>query len=207
MSEARLFVFSRVFIVGAPRFCSAVSISWSKVGAVFTIAGVFTGSKHCQHPSSFTDLLSDITNSPLLKAGIGGTSSLAASSLARVDRCDSEKLRNFNMLKRLVRAFSGWTGGEDGRSDGRVAVERRDVGGAYSLFGRGEVGGRAREVVLERAALSVLVGCWESGFGLKTLRRRRSRGMAGTRNYIYKGSRIGALTRRWWLDWYWYWYW
>jgi hypothetical protein len=137
---------------------------------------------------------------------MGGTSSLAASSLARVDRCDSEKLRNFNMLNRLVLAFSGWTGGEDGRSDGRVAVERREVGGAYSLFGRGEVGGRAREVVLERAALSESVGWWESGLGLKTLRRRESRGMAGTRDYIYKGSRIGSLTRWWWwLSWYWYW--
>lgn len=62
------------------------------------------------------------------------------------------------MLKRLVRAFSGWTGGEDGRPDGSVAVERREVGGAYSLVGRGDVGGRAREVVLERATLSVPVG-------------------------------------------------
>jgi len=203
MSEARLFVFSRVFIVGAPRFCSAVSISWSKVGAVFTIAGVFTGTKHCQrhcsrayHPT--------IQNLPLLKAGMGGTSSLAASSLARVERCDSEKLRNFNMLKRLVRAFSGWTGGEDGRSDGIVAVERREVGGAYSLFGRGDEGGRARDVVLVRAALSVRVGWWESSdFGLKTLRRRRSRGMAGTRDYMYRESRIGSIVR---WSWYWYWY-
>jgi hypothetical protein len=58
--------------------------------------------------------------------------------------------------------------------------------------------------VLVRAALSVPVGWWESsGFGLKTLRRRRSRGMAGTRDYMYKESRIGSLVRRWW---YWYWY-
>jgi hypothetical protein len=76
-----------------------------------------------------------------------------------------------------------------------VAVERREVGGAYSLFGRGEEGGRAREVVLERATLSVSVGWWESGFGLKTLRRRRSRGMAGTRNYIYRDSGVGTLMR------------
>jgi hypothetical protein len=87
-----------------------------------------------------------------------------------------------------------------------VAVERREVGGAYSLFGRGDDGGRAREVVLVRAALSVSVGWWEeSGFGLKTLRRRRSRGMTGTRNYIYKRSGIEALRRWWWLYWYRHW--
>jgi hypothetical protein len=160
---------------------------------------------HCDQALSaplFTGIASNTTDSPLLKAGIGGTSSLAASSLARVDRCDSEKLRNFNMLKRLVRAFSGWTGGEDGRSDGTVAMERREVGGAYSLFGRGDEGGRARDVVLVRAALSVPVGWWESsGLGLKTLRRRRSRGMAGTRYYMYEDSRVGTLMR--WCFWCW----
>ena len=80
-----------------------------------------------------------------------------------------------------------------------MAVERREVGGAYSLVGCGDVGGRAREVVLERATLSVSVGWWESawwasGFGLKTLRRRRSKGMAGTRNYIY---RVGNIMQWW----------
>ena len=84
-----------------------------------------------------------------------------------------------------------------------IAVEGREVGLAYSLTGRGEVGGASEALLPGRLWLVSRSGELS---GSNTL-RRWSRGMAGTRNYIYKGSRIGALTRRWWLDWYWYWYW
>lgn len=128
-------------------------------------------------------------NSPLFNAGIGGTSSFAASSFARVDKCDSEKLRNFSMLKRFVRAFSGCTGGETGRSAESVVLERREAGIAYSLVGRGEVGGRS-VVALAGGVCSSWSERWlaASGFWVETMSRtlrRRSRGMAGMRNYYY----------------------
>jgi len=60
------------------------------------------------------------------------------------------------MLKRFVRAFSGCTVGDTGRSAWSVAVEGREAGLAYSLTGRGEVGGASEAALLGR-------GCRSSG--------------------------------------------
>lgn len=184
MSEASLIVFSRDCDGRGPAMFPSTSFSWSKVGAVLTMAGVFTDfgindDYSLKHISSLPQTL------PCgLRAGTGGISSLAASSLALADKWDSEKLRNFSMLNRLVRAFSGCTGGDTGRSAGTVSVDSREAGTAYSLVGRGEVGG-TRVCTLARGVRWSSEVWLESGLVVtrSSTLRRRSRGMTGMRNY------------------------
>ena len=102
------------------------------------------------------------------------------------------------MLKRFVRAFSGWTVGEVGRSAWSVAVEGREAGLAYSLTGRGEVGGASEVALLGLGGLSSL--WWlVSGLGgcaRSSTLRRWSRGMAGMRYYyIRERGHLAVLCR------------
>lgn len=147
------------------------------------MVGVFTGLLSAPLKQS-----ADVVCLPLLSKGTGGGGScFAASSFARADRCDSEKLRNFSMLNLLVLVFSGCTGGETGRSVERASLDRREADIAYSLVGRGEVGGSEREGALIRGVSSSsarwLEESWSAvlRFKWRALRRLLSRGMAGTR--------------------------
>ena len=87
------------------------------------------------------------------------------------------------MEKRFVLAFSGCTVGEIGRAAWSVAVEGREAGLAYSLTGRGEVGGASEVVLLSWRWWPV--SCSGELSGSITL-RRWSRGMAGMRNYYIR---------------------
>lgn len=147
-----------------------------------------SGSIHCfeyQHEHQSSNAR-DHVHEPLVREGTGGTSSCrAASSFARAERCDSEKLRNFSMLNRLVRAFSGCTGGDCGRSAEETSFESREAGIASSLVGRGEEGG-ASEGARTRGVCSPS-SKWRASYDFVGTRsstlRRRSRGMAGMRDY------------------------